>query len=151
MAKEASITVNLNIRKASADGTVLRINYGRSASFQIDVDGAKGPSPGAFTCTPQGVVVDLSALVEPGLVWLTNLESDPANYVEYGPYDPVTGRFYPTFKLRPGTSWPAEFAADLPYMEYGTGSGTGTSSQSFQLMFRSKLANAVVSVEAFEA
>ena len=147
MANEARVTVGLQIRKTSSDGiTVMDVR--KSASFQVDVSGTKGPSPGAITALITGTIVDLSQLTIPGLVWITSLDDDEGNYVEYGIYDPQTDVFYPVGEVSPGESWPWKFSRNL--LEEYAGTGTGTTAATNKFMVKAFNASAIVSVEANE-
>ena len=146
MADEARITVGMQIRKTSDGITVMDVR--KSSSFSVDVSGTKGPSPGAITALVTGTVVDLSQLTIPGLVWITSLDDDEGNYVEYGIYDPQLDVFYPLGEVGPGESWPLKFTRNL--LEEYSNTGTGTTAATNKFMVKAFNASAIVSVEAFE-
>jgi len=149
MANEATIRSGLTIRKVSGSLVLMNKNY--SAQYQADVDGTKGPTPGAFSVDELGVDVDLSELTAPGWCWVKNL--DATNTVEMGAWDPETDRFYPLLKWGPGQEYAIQLSDNL-FQEFGD-TGTGTVSDSLNtLRFRAVGAGdgptANVSVEAFE-
>lgn len=141
---------------AGKEGTIrytFLINQGnlqisRTAAFNPDVAGAKGPVPGAITVTPVGVDVDFSELTTPGLCIISNL--DETSYFEYGIWDPEGAIFYPLGEVLPGESWPLRLARFLQ-AEYGTGSGTAvTTTNRLRLRSVSGSGNINAVVEAFE-
>jgi hypothetical protein len=152
VANEARVTAGLLIKKGSTD------YQARPSTFIADVDEAlaKGPVPGAFTVTKQGVACDLAELVNPGLCRIANLESKtstPNRVVEYGIADPQRAIFYPLGEVKPGESYVLRLGRNLRG-EYGTAAGTAAlTGESNQLWFRSldpSGADAQVKVEAFE-
>lgn len=144
MANEATVNCSLSIRKGT-NPVVMDYRSGPS-NFRATVTGTKGPTPGAVTVSTLGTVIPFSELVTPGLCWIIN--RDPDNYVEYGIYDPETDVFYPWGELLPGELSAFRFSRNL-HEEY-TGTGTGTTAATNQVMFKANTADCIVSVEAFE-
>src|SRR3990172_6365754 len=118
MADEATIRSSLRIYKTS--GGNLNFNA-LPTSFTADVDGAKGPTPGAIDTTVGGTDVDLSQLTTPGFCWFHN--QDETNYVTVGIWDPENSKFFPLFELLPGEAYVLRLARDVEE-EYQTGTGT---------------------------
>lgn len=149
MANEARILSSLTLRKVS-NGRVVLEYQNRPATFIADVDGAKGPTPGAFAVSIYGTDCDLSELTQPGLAVFKNL--DDTNWVEYGIRDPETLKFYPLGALLPGEEYVIRLSPNLyeEYPEVGTGTGTSGAGTN-TLRFRANYAGVNVSVEAFEA
>jgi len=152
MAQEATLRLSLQILKTSqpagATEALKLIDYqSRPTDFRMDVNGTKGPTPGALTATPTGVDVDFSQLVSPALTFIKNLDS--TNEVSVGIWDPETGKFYPVMRIKPGQGWPICLDPNLGF-EY-TGTGTVTGARTNRLRIKSMGAPANVSVESFEA
>lgn len=144
MANEATIRSALQIRKVDGVTTLMEYNSQPSA-FQADVDGTKGPTPGAITVTTSGTNVDLTELTTPGLCRIMNM--DTTNYVEVGVKDASTGVFYPLMELLPGESYVFRFSRNVGEEWYST---TGTDSgNSFHC--KANTASVVVLIEAFES
>lgn len=147
MADEATVITTLNIRKT--DGALVVLEYqSRPGQFRADVDGTKGPVPGAFTVLRTGTIVDLSQLTTPGLYRIMNMSSDEENYIEYGIYDPQTDVFTPWGELLAGESYVGRFSRNL--LEEYSGTGTGTTGATNKVMLKSFNASAVALLEAFE-
>lgn len=141
MADEATIRSSLLVRCDT-------LNYqSYPTSFQADVAGEKGPTPGAITVTTEGTSVDLSELTTPGLCRIMNL--DATNYATYGIWDPENDTFFPLGELLPGETYVLRLSRDLQE-EFGTGTGT-TGADTNRLRFKADTASVVVLVEAFEA
>lgn len=142
MANEATLNYNLSIRNGN-----LFYRSGQT-TFRIDVDGAKGPSPGALTVSLLGTDVDLSELSTPGLCIIRNL--DDTNFVEVGIYDGQ--EFYPLMEVLPGESYPLRLSRFLGTSIGSSESGTGTYDfGTYRLRIKAVGAPCDVSVEAFEA
>jgi hypothetical protein len=141
MAREAQIQASLSIRTAN------NLYQSQPSSFQADVDGDMGPTPGAITVSTDGTDVDLSELDHPGLCWIYNL--DPDNYVKVGRFDPDTNRFYPLMRVLPGECYVIRLDEDVQDEYLGT--GTGTLATASTLRIKANNAAAKVRVEAFEA
>lgn len=140
MANEATIRSSLQIRSG-------HLNYqSQPVAFQADVAGAKGPVPGAVQVDTIGTDIYFSELDTPGLCRIQNL--DTTNYVEWGIYDTVTGRFSPVGELLPGETF--VFRLSRNFAEQYTGSGTGTTGAENYLRFKANQASCNVLVEAFE-
>lgn len=144
MANEARVSAGLTIRKTS--GTVTLLDYRRSPTFNADVTGSKGPTPGALTIPTGGKVVSLEELSTPGLCLVTN--NDATAYVEYGVLDVGADIFYPFGELLPGEATVFRFSRN--FQEEYVGTGTGTTSQGNRLFMKAHGNDAVVTVEAFE-
>lgn len=115
-------------------------------SFQADMTGCKGPTPGAVTVAVLGTTISLAQLTTPGICVFKNL--DDTNYVTYGIWDPETETFYPLGEILPGEVYVLRLSRSIS-AEYGTGTGTLVPDTN-NLMFRADTAAVVVSVEAFE-
>jgi len=144
MAREASVRIGLNIRKLSGSITLMDENI--SAGFTADVDGTKGPTPGALTIPTGGKAVSFEELSTPSLCVLKN--SDATNYVSYGIYDPQTDVYYPLGELLPGESYVLRLSRDL--QEEYVGTGTGTTAANNQFFMKADGADVEVTVKAFE-
>lgn len=143
MANEATIQTTLIIRKAT--GHITQIDYlSRPQTFNVDVTGTKGPSPGAITVSTSGTDLDLSQLTTPGLCRISN--QDATNYVEFGIYDASSTRFFPLGEIGPGESYVLKLSRNVGEEYYSTtGTDTGNS-----IRFKANTAAVVVLVEAFE-
>lgn len=143
MANEATIQTSLIIRKTS--GSITQIDYlSRPQTFNADVTGAKGPTPGAISVSTSGTDLDLSELTTPGLCRISN--QDATNYVEYGIYDSSSARFFPLGELLPGESYILRLSRNVGEEYYST---TGTDAGN-SVRFKADTAAVVVLVEAFE-
>lgn len=143
MANEATVRSMLQIKKTS--GSITQIEYTSSPStFQADVTGTKGPSPGAVTVTTSGTNIDLTELTTPGLCRISN--QDATNYVEVGVKDASTSVFYPLMELLPGESYVIRLSRNVGEEYYSTtGTDTGNS-----IHCKANTASVVVLIEAFE-
>ena len=112
-------------------------------SFQADVSGEVGPTPGAFSASTDGTDVDLTELTTPGLAIIKNL--DATNYVEVGIWDGL--EFYPLIEIGPGEQYPVKLSRNIGN-SYGT--GTGTLGADTSMRIKADTAACVVVVEAFE-
>ncbi len=149
MANEANVRCVLTIKKKDDDTGLQLINYQNlPGSFRADVDGYKGPTPGALTIPVGGKLVSLEELTVPGLVRIKN--ADATNYVEYGLYDMDADIFRPFGELLAGEEYVFRFSRNL-FEEY-TGTGTGTSTAGAnRFMMKANTADVIVIVDAFEA
>ena len=147
MSNEARVTCSLNIVKRVDEITVLE-HVTRPSAFLADVDGTKGPVPGAVTIPVGGKRIDLSELTTPGLYRIMNLDS--TNYVEYGIRDPDTNRFYPWGELLPGETYVGRFSRNLQEEYTGTGTGTTSASPGNHVFLKANTAPVNVLIEAFE-
>ncbi len=138
MANEARVQSGFTLTK----GNLTR--RGQTAVFGVDVDGTKGPSPGAVTVSTSGTDVSFSQLSTPGLCQLTNLDS--SNYFEYGIYEPGTSTFYPLGEVGPGESYVIKLSRNL--LEEYVGTGTSAATNTFRLKANGSSLDAVV--EAYE-
>lgn len=148
MSGEAKIQLSLQITKDDDAGIVNYRSY--PTTFDADVDGALGPTPGAIVVSIYGTDVDLSQLTVPGLCRLSN--ESATNYVTYGICDPETDKFYPLGELRPGEFNLLRLSRELGQEYAGSGTGTGTSGpKTNKLRFMADTATCSVLVEIFEA
>lgn len=95
MANEATVRASLSVKKGNIDYA------SRPGSFQADVSGTNGPTPGAMAVATAGTDVDLTELTTPGLVRLKNL--DATNFFEYGIWDGAT--FHELGEVQPGEEY----------------------------------------------
>jgi hypothetical protein len=116
-------------------------------SFQLDMTGRKGPTPGAIAVSTSGTSVSLTELTTPGACVVANL--DTANAVHLGLYDPETFRSYFLMKIHAGKAY-AFYLSDLLGDEILTGTGTGGAS-TVRLRLIAENATVNVVVAAFEA
>lgn len=138
MANEAQVRVSLQIRKG------LMAYQSSPTSFNADVAGSKGRTPGTITVGTNATNVDLSQLTTPGLVWLQNL--DASNYVEWGVHDGLL--FHPLGEILPGECYVLRLSRNLGEEEQAT--GTGTTGVVNSLCLRANGAACRVTVDAFE-
>lgn len=148
MGNEATITVGLVINKTGLQ--VLPF----SLSFQADVIGTKGPSPGSIEVSVTGTNVSFAALAVPGWGFIYHqgradgVEATTDNYVDYGSWDGTASLFRPLFRLYPGQAVPVQFSPDLGEELPGTGT-LGTEDN--PLRFRAHGAACNILIAAFEA
>lgn len=104
MANEAAIKSSLSITKGN-------LQYqSRPGSFNADVTGAKGPTPGAVAiATSPGTDISFSELTTPGFVRIQNLDS--TNFVEFGIWDGST--FHELGELQPGEEYVFRFSRNM--------------------------------------
>lgn len=141
MANEADVRISLNIRK-SANNIDFRSN---PTQFRANVDGAKGPTPGALTISTSGEDVSFAELTTPGLCFFHN--QDPTNYVSLGIWDGV--EFLPLFELMPGEFYVMRISRFLG-TSFGAVPGTGSTDSGNTLRLKAHTAPCVVVVGAFE-
>lgn len=140
MASEATIQCSLQITKG-------HLSYRSSpTSFQADVNGSRGPSPGAVLVPTAGKDIYFDQLTNPSLCWMQNLDAN--NTVDVGIFDTITGRFHPLFELRPNEPTRIRLSRDLT--EQYTGSGTGTTAPENYLRLKARVAACVVIIDAFD-
>ena len=148
MGDQAQLNISLQISKDDATGIVNYRAY--PTQFTADVDGAMGPTPGAFQASVFGTAVDLSELTSPGFCRISNL--DPTNFVTWGIRDPDTDLFYPCGKILSGEFYVIRLSESLGQVWSGSGTGTGTAGSSNKTFtFYADTAACNVLVEAFEA
>jgi hypothetical protein len=116
MANEISLQSGITVRKGFLDQLT------RPSSFRDTMLEVGGPTPGTLIVTTTGMDVDLSQLVEPGWIWVQNL--DPDNYVELGLHD--GSLFHPFAEIPPGLC-AGPFKLSRNFGEEHTLPGTGTS------------------------
>ena len=138
MANEATIRSSLQIRAGNV------AYQSQPSSFQADVTGRKGPSPGAISALTTGTAVSFAELVTPALCRIMNL--DATNFITVGVYDGAS--FFPVIELLPGESYVVRLSRYLNAEFENT--GTGTNADANQLMVLADTAECVVLVEAFE-
>lgn len=141
MANEVQVRNSLILRSGNIDYS------SKPTTFNGDMSGAKGPTPGAIEVSVAGIDVDLSELTVPGYCVLHNL--DDTNYVDVGIWDPDYSLFYPLLELRAGEIYVLRLSRNLA-SEYGTGAGTAGASNN-TLRLKANAAACDVVVEAFEA
>lgn len=139
MANEARVSVGISIRKGFLDYRP------PSEVYLSDVSVGRGPTPGTIAVPVTGVDVDLSALTNPGLCKMKNL--DPTNYVEWGIHDGSI--FHPVGRMLPGEPCVFRISADLGLEEAVP--GTGTTNPPNTLFLRANGATCQVNVEAFDS
>ena len=145
MANEATITMSLQLRKT--DGSLSLIDYRpQPTTYQLDVTGVGGPTPGQLLATENGVDVDLSMLTTPGICRIHNM--DPDDWIKVGRFDPDTNRYYPLLRVPPGMSQLMILDEDVAD-EYA-GTGTGTTATLSTLRIKGVNGDRKVLVEAFE-
>jgi hypothetical protein len=153
MADEINVQNAVTMRKISGSDVLLEKRYSRS--FQADMTGKKGPTPGALTVDENGVNVSLSQLTEPGMCWIEHQgllsgTATTSDRVNVGIYETNTNKFYPLLELLPGEAYPVRLSRDLGE-EIQTGTGTDAVGNA-TLHLRAPNGNdCVVSVEAYEA
>ena len=137
MAQEATLQITMNIKTS-------RIDRKYTKSFKPNVSStANGPSPGAFTASVGGTIIDFSAIGTPRLCWVENY--DATNFVTIGLYD--GSNFFPVFEVLPGEAWPIPLSRYLNQEFQGT--GTGTNADVNDLMIIADTAPCRVSIEGF--
>lgn len=141
MSNEIRVQCSLQIKNGFLDYA------SRPTAFLADMATVGGPSPGEISVALAGTDVDLSQLTDPGFVWLMNL--DPTNYVEFGVYDSVTGKFYPLGELLPGQFTQFMLSRFLG-AEFGTGTGTGGFTGTTRFRIKATGSACRVVVHAFE-
>lgn len=108
-----------------------------------------GPTPGAVLIQPNGTIIDLSQLVQPGLCRIMNI--DPTNYVTKGVYDQDNSTFYPSEEYLPGESFILRISRQLGEKEApGTGTGAANTLPTV-MMLKANLLPTFVLIEAFES
>lgn len=146
MAGEATVRTSLQIRKAS--GSVVLLNYqSQPSAFLADVNGTKGPTPGAVTVDNAGTDVDLSELTTPGFCRISN--QSLTGYLEYGIWDPETLVFYPFGEVHPGESYVLRLSRNI--QEEYIGTGTGTTGATNRIRFKGHEGSTTALIEVFEA
>jgi hypothetical protein len=140
MADEATIKAGLQVKKGNID------YLNRPIQFTADVDGTKGPTPGAVSCTTAGTDIDLSELTTPGWCVLRNI--DPTNFVSVGVWHPQNNEFFPFLELLPGEQAVIRLSRNFT-QEFFTGTGT-TGPGNNTLRIKANVATCVVVVDAFE-
>lgn len=141
MTNEVRINTSMNIRASTGP-----LQYqNEPSSFQANMSGAQGPSPGSVIATPNGTVVTFPGLTSPRLCRIMN--QDPTNWIAVGMYDGV--HFYPMIELLPGETYIVRLSRHLGG-EYTT-TGTGSIGHPGALMVKCPAANAEALIEAFNA
>jgi hypothetical protein len=144
MSNEVTTRVGLTVRKSS--GAIALVDYNRSASYQSDMAGAKGPTVGALTITTAGEAISLAEVTDPGWCWLHN---QSALYrISIGIREPDTDSYYPMLDLLPGMRLPVYLSTDLTEQYEGSGTGTGVANN--QLWAKAHGGSADLLVELFE-
>jgi hypothetical protein len=118
MADEATITAMLNISREVGSENISFQNLG-PGSFNADVTGPGGPSPGTVMASATGSQINLKAqLTNPSLYVMYNVGQYP---VDVGIYDVGRGYAYFFSRLYPGEQYVGRFS---PFMFGETGPGT---------------------------
>jgi len=121
MANEATLVIQLSIRKADSSGNIQLEYRSTPTSFRMDVTGVIGPAPSAILISTAGVTVDFGDITVPGLCWFGNLGDDYP--FDIGIWDPDNSKFFPLVVVHPHRFWTLELSPRLND-EYGTGTGT---------------------------
>lgn len=123
---DVSFRGSLDVRKGN-----LRYRHPK-ASFQADMTGSLGPTPGALLISVDGTDIDLGEIAIPGFVVVDNY--DETNFFTLGIWDPDTSLFYPFLEVGPGEFYPFKFSRFL-LDEFDIGGlGTGTTGPSNQVL-----------------
>lgn len=112
MSNEATVQSSLTIRKSN-------LNYMGvgNPTFQPDVSGTNGPTPGAISVPSSGVTVTLAQLTAMGgLCEMSNVSTTET--VEYGVI--VGGVFRPFGEIKPGEKYVVRLSRNLQYGASGT-------------------------------
>lgn len=148
MSNEISVQDGLRIRNGS-------LQYiSQPTSFQANMAGQNGPTPGALSVPPTGLDVPLSELTQMGgMVWIMNLgtsvgDADPTHWVNVGVRDVSGNKFWPLFSLLPGEFFRGRLSPELGWDEPGTGTGTGSATSFLHL--RSNVGTLRCRVDAFD-
>lgn len=143
MSNEIRVVSSLQIRKGN-------LNYqGQPTSFNANMAGLKGPTPGSITAGLAGTDVDLTEIQVPGgLCRIQNV--DPVNWIEIGMYDPITFKFYPMLELLPGESYIVRLSRKIGDLQ-GTGTGSGVTGGTDTLRVKANAAPCDVLIESFDA
>lgn len=114
---EISVRTSLYIKNGS-------LNYqNKPTSFQANMAGTAGPTPGAITVTSGGTKIDLSQLdTLGGMCRVMNL--DATYNIEVGVYEISSGKFFPLMLLLPGETYVFRLSDRLSreFIDTGTGS-----------------------------
>lgn len=123
----------------------------RPTSFNADMAGLKGPTPGAISVPSAGVAISLAALdTLGGVCFMQNLDS--LLTVEYGVYVTSLARFIPFGEMLPGECYVLRLSSELGHEYTDTGTGSTGSIDSFWMKVRGPhgTGSAIVRVEAFD-
>lgn len=149
MADEIRVSAGLSVLKRDATtGTVQNQYQAQPQAFQTDMDGVKGPCPGALTIPTGGKIVSLEELDTPG--WCRLFNCDDENYCEFGVYVVASDFFIPLGEIGAGEGAVFKFSRNFRERYSDTGTGT-TSEAAVQFMMKANTADVVVKVEAFDA
>lgn len=154
MSNEIRVHAGLTIQKRNSSTNAILLEYqSRPSAITVDMDGQKGPTPGAINVSREGTTVTFSELGTPGWVRLMNIDSTYS--VEWGIWNPTQTEFYPVGELLPGEIAVFRLSPNLreEYSAPGTATGTGVAGSSeFRLKadWDSGTTGANVLVEAFE-
>ena len=143
MSNEITVQSSLQIRNGSL------FYQSRPSSFQANMTGIRGPTPGSLHIPVSGIDVALSELDRPGgLCRIMNV--DPFNYASFGIRDTASNRYFPLGELLPGESYVLRLSRILG-QDYGTGTGSTPLGQTGVLHMKAPHGAADVIVEAFDA
>lgn len=146
MSNEITVNSMLSVTKVDSAGRVVQQHQTRPGQFTADMIGLGGGGPGGFTASIYGTEVDVSEVDTPGMCEVSN--HDSTNYVILGIYDPQTDVFYPMDEIGPGEQYVKKLWRGL--LQEFTGTGTGTTGPTNQLMIKANTAACKVSVRIFE-
>jgi hypothetical protein len=144
MANEIRVQVSLQISQGNNS------YQSKPTSFQANMAGIIGPTPGAITVSKVGTIVNLSQIVVPGGVCLIQ-NLDPVAYLEYGVYVPGLTDFLPLGEILAGEIYLLRLSRWLG-QELGTGSGTHEVGSGLTLQLKAiDVESLVAIVSAFDA
>lgn len=138
MASEATVVSSLQLTKGNL------VYQSQPTSFQADVSGTGGPTPGMLSVPTTGVNVDLSQLSRPGLCRIANIST--SGYLEYGIHDGSI--FHPLGEVLAGESYILRLSRNIGQEEDVP--GTGSTGVVNALFLRGVGATVKAIVEAFE-
>lgn len=154
MSNEIRVSAGLTIQKRDSTTNTILLEYqSRPSAIVVDMDGGKGPTPGAINVSREGTTVAFGELGTPGWVRIMNIDSTYS--FEWGVWNPAQTEFYPVGELAPGEFCVFKFSPNLreEYSSPGTATGTGAAGSSeFRLKadWDSGTSGANALVEAFE-
>lgn len=138
MADEGKARLSLQVRKDVR-------NFYKSLSFNFDITGEAGETPGEVLVTTTGVNISLSVLTSlGGVILMENLSEDYR--VEYGIHDGLL--MHPLGEILPEEAWLLRLSRNLGVEEQAT--GTGTTGIVNNLFFQSYGGSARVVLNAFD-
>lgn len=117
MSNEARVSVSLTIKQGS------KSRQSQPTSFNADVTGTNGPTPGSILVGVTHTEPDLTQITSPGgFCVIQNI--DATNFVEVGVYSSHFTEFFPMMELLPGEIYVVRLSRYLGVdLKPGTGSG----------------------------